>query len=194
MEHGELTQLLQQWSRGDGEALNALMPLVYHELKQIAGARMRNERSGHTLQPTALIHEAYVRLVRQQLPDFRNRAHFFGVAAQVMRQVLVDEARKHRAGKRGNGRSLLSLEALPRNARVPPSVDLLDLDSALNKMQRLDEPLSRLVEMHYFGGMTAEEMAELLGVSVRTIGRDLRTAKTWLCRELEHQPRGVPGE
>jgi len=182
----KITRLLVEWRGGNKAALDVLMPLVYQELRKLADSYLKRERPDHTLQPTALIHEAYMRLADQRLPDWQNRSHFFGVAAQIMRQVLVDAARKHRAAKRGSG-SKTSLEesVLVSAARAP---DLVALDDALLELAKFDERKVRVIELKYFGGLTIEETAEALGISDATVSRDLRSAEAWLRRYLSEKP------
>jgi len=181
----QVTQLLVDWKLGDVDALDRLIPLVYRELRQLAAGYLRNERVSHTLQPTALLHEAYIRMVDQEMPEWQNRAHFFGVAARIMRQILVDHARTHKASKRGAELKKLSLDEaqmiLTSNSR--PTV--LALDEALTKLGALDERKARVVEMRAFGGMSVEDTALALGVSEPTIKRDMRFAQAWLRRELQ---------
>jgi len=185
----DITALLDDWSRGNPRAFDQLLPLVYAELRRIAARQFRHERAGHTLQPTALVNEAFLRLVDQRRVDWRNRAHFFGVAAQVMRRILVDNARRHNAGKRGDGVDHLSidpaLEAAPAD-----QISVLALHQVLGRLEKLDHGLARIVELRAFGGLTLEEAAHVLNVSHSTAKRDWRTAKAWLARELgaEHRP------
>jgi RNA polymerase sigma-70 factor, ECF subfamily len=181
-----ITGLLQRFAGGDKDALDRLIPLVYSELQRLAGHYLRNERAGHTLQPTALVHEAYARLVKQDQPDYRSRAHFLGTAAQVMRQILIDHARMRNAGKRGGG------------ARFQPYIDhevpverpamLIAIDDALQTLAQRDAWKARLIEMRYFGGLTAEESAEATGMSVPEVRRELRIGQAWLRRELDREP------
>jgi len=178
-----VTRLLVDWSRGDREALDALTPLVYRELHRLAQGHLRRERPGHTLQPTALIHEAYLRMVDQELPEFNSRAHFFGVATQYMRQILVDHARGRQAKKRGSGQRAVPLEEAAAYSDEHPE-ELLALDAALEALARLDERKARIVELRHFGGLTPPETAELLGISLSTVGRELRSAEAWLKREM----------
>ena len=178
----DVTQLLHEWMHGDAAALDHLTPLVYSELRRMAERYFRRERPGHTLQPTALVHEAYERLLGQYLPPWQNRAHFFGVAAQLMRQILVDHARRHQAAKRrGQPVALKDVVGLAQER----SADLLALDDAVTALARLDPRKGQIVELHFFGGLTVEETAHALGVSVATVGRELRLAKAWLSRELQ---------
>jgi RNA polymerase sigma factor (TIGR02999 family) len=179
-----VTELLVRWRGGDREALDALMPLVYNELRRIAGHYLRNERPGHTLQSTALVNEAYVRLVAQDFPQWQNRAHFFAVAAQLMRQILVDHARNRRAAKRGGGVRKLALEDAEENP-FPLDVDVIALDDALKTLATMDEQQSRVVELKFFAGLSIDDTAEVLGVSSSTVKRDWITARAWLYRELD---------
>ena len=178
-----VTQMLVDWSKGDTGAPARLMPLVYDELRQLAHQYLRQERADHTLQATGLVHEAYLRLVDQSTTTWQNRAHFFGVAAQVMRRILVDYARAHRAEKRGGERQKLVFdEALaPASER---SVDLIALDDALKDLVTFDPRQSRIVELRFFGGLTIDEVGAVLEVSPRTIKREWRMAKAWLRREI----------
>lgn len=180
----EVTQLLQQWNQGQPEALEKLVPVIYQELQKLAGSYLRNERPGHTLQPTALIHEAYLRLIGQNVPAWQNRRHFFGVAAQLMRQVLVEHARAHSAAKRGGGEAQLPLdEALTYTQEK--AAELVALDDALQALAQLDARKARLIELRYFGGLSLEETAAILDISIATIGREMRLAQAWLHRELQ---------
>jgi RNA polymerase sigma-70 factor, ECF subfamily len=179
----EVTNLLLDWRNGDEAALARLTPLVYDELRRLAGGYLRRERAGHTLQATALVHEAYLRLIGQQHLDWQSRAHFFGVAAQVMRHVLVDQARSRRAAKRGGGEALLPLDEAA-DCASEPAAEVIALDDALKSLARIDERKSRVVELRYFGGLTEEETAEVLGVSPATVRRESRLAEAWLCREV----------
>jgi RNA polymerase sigma-70 factor (ECF subfamily) len=186
-----VSELLMKWRDGDQEALQALLPLVYKELHALAHRYLRRERPGHTLQTTALVHEAYLRLVDQRPFETENRAHFVAVAARLMRQILVDYARSHHAVKRGADRKV-DLDAdlvLPqiRNA------NLVALDDALSELARLDEQQSRIVELKYFGGLTTDEIAELLGISRSTAKRDWNVAKAWLSRQIKRGSRGQTG-
>jgi RNA polymerase sigma-70 factor, ECF subfamily len=178
-----LTQLLGEVKGGNKDALDRLVPIAYAELRRLADSYLRGERSDHTLQPTALVHEAYVRLIGQDQPDYRSRSHFFGVAAQLMRQILVDHARMRNAGKRGAGAVKIPLESVADTSESHPEV-FLDLEYALQKLEEQDARKARVIEMRFFGGLTAEESAELLGVSVETVRRDLRLGQAWLQREL----------
>lgn len=185
---GEVTRLLREWSAGDRNALEKLLPLVYDELRRCAGAYLRRERAGHTLQPTALVHEAYLKLVGGETVEWKDRAHFFGVAARAMRQVLVDHARARNTVKRGEGQVLVALEAAGDATTHPRNLDLLDLDRALSRLARLDERQSRLVELRLFAGLTIEESAEVLNVSHATVSREWKHAEAWLQREIAGHP------
>jgi RNA polymerase sigma factor (TIGR02999 family) len=178
----DVTGLLLAWKGGDHQAFDALMPLVYAELRRIAAAHLRRERPDHTLQPTALIHEAYLRLADGKPPQWEGRVHFFSIASRLMRNILVDAARKSHAEKRGSG-AKAQLDTLADIA-AEKEVDLLRLDDALKDLARLDERKCHAVEMKYFGGMSRDEIAKALGTSSATVGRDLRMAEAWLRREL----------
>jgi len=179
----EVSQLLRAWNDGDQTALDKLMPLVYQELRQMAKRYMSRQNPGHTLQTSALINEAYMRLVDQKEVQWQNRAHFFGVAAKAMRHILVDYARSRHAAKRGGEARVVSLdEATVVSAE--PTAELLALDDALQSLAAFDQRKSRVVELRYFGGLTVEETAEVLKVSPETVALDWRLARTWLLREL----------
>ncbi len=185
----EITNLLRRWSQGDRAALDQLMPSVYQELRKVADSYLRQERPDHTLQPTALINEAYLRLVKQDFPEWQSRRHFFGVAAQLMRQILVEHARARAADKRGGGARTYSLdEALSFSAEK--AAELVALDDALVALARFDERKVRVIELRYFGGLSLEETAEALGVSVATVGNEMRVARAWLRREMN--PQSLP--
>ena len=188
----DITGLLLAWTQGDSQALEQLMPLVYQELHRIAARHFRGERSQHTLQTTALVHEAYLRLVNQHRARWENRAQFFAVAAQLMRRILVDQARAERAAKRGAGLTSLTLTAAQAVAAGEPGlldeVDVLALDGALDRLSRLDERQARIVELRFFSGLDLEETAAVVGVSGTTVKREWSMAKAWLYREL----RGAP--
>ena len=182
----EITHLLQRAREGDRGALDELMPLVYGELRRIAGSFMRRQQPGHTLQPTALINEAFIKLFQDAEPQLADRAHFLALMSRVMRQVLVDHARAHGAAKRGGGEARVPWDT---NIEVPAArgseqVRLLDLHRALDALARENASLAQVVEMHYFGGMTAEEAAAACGRSVHVVRHDLRLARAWLRREL----------
>jgi RNA polymerase sigma factor (TIGR02999 family) len=180
---GRVTELLVRWRGGDQAALDALMPLVYDELRRLAQHYLRYERADHTLQSTALVHEAYVRLVGQDSPPWQSRAHFFGIAARLMRQILVEHARAHHAAKRGGHSFKLTLEdvaAFPQAA----DVDLVALDDALRKLSAQDARQSRIVELRFFAGLTIEDAAEVLEISRATVTREWTIARAWLYREI----------
>ena len=179
----ELTQLLVDWRRGDPSALDKLMPLVYQELRRIARRYMRAERAGHSLQSAALVNEAYLRLIDIKRIDWQNRAHFFAMAAQLMRRTLVDHARSRNYAKRGGAQQKLSLSEADQIGGKP-DVDLVALDDALTTLSAMNERQSRIIELQYFGGLTIKETAEVLGVSHATVERDGIVAKAWLRREL----------
>jgi RNA polymerase sigma factor (TIGR02999 family) len=181
---GDVTALLGDWSRGNRTALDQLLPLVYAELRRVAARQLRNERADHTLQPTALIHEVYIRLVDQRQVDWQNRAHFFGVSAQVMRRILVDHARRHGASKRGEGVRCVSIDEAKDVAAASNDIPIVALDYALDRLEKVDSALAKIVELRAFGGLTIEEAAHVLGVSPSTVKREWRTAKAWLNREL----------
>jgi RNA polymerase sigma-70 factor, ECF subfamily len=182
----QVTQLLSDWSKGNQAALELLMPLVYRELRRLAHRYLNKERAGHTLQTTDLVHEAYVRLVDQRRVQWQNRAHFFGVAAQLMRRILVDRVRHHKRAKRGGGAMMVSLDqaALVTNRST---VDLLALDEALTKLAELDERKARIVELRFFGGLEVEETAAFLKISAVTVMREWKMAKAWLHRALSDE-------
>jgi len=179
----EVSGLLVAWSEGDPDALDSLWSLVYRDLRGLARGYLRNERSDHTLQATDLVHEAYVRLIGQNQVNARQRAQFFALAAQTMRHILVDHARRKLAQKRGAGASRISLDEMP-NLTIDDSDELVALDDALNDLAEVDAELAQLVELRFFGGMKNEEMATLLEVSVATISRRWRVARAWLYRAL----------
>jgi RNA polymerase sigma factor (TIGR02999 family) len=178
----QISRLLAAWNSGDKAALDELMPLVYGELHRIAKRCMAGQSPGHTLQTTALIHEAYLRLAGQKEKHWQNRAHFFGVAAQAMRHILVDYARARQAVKRGGQAQAISLDDV---ATTDQSAEMIALDEALNSLAEVAPRQSRVVEMRYFGGLSVEEMAEVLNISPETVTRDWRMAKAWLLRELQ---------
>jgi RNA polymerase sigma-70 factor (ECF subfamily) len=180
-----ITQLLTKWGSGDQAALDELMPLVHEELRRLAGAYLRRERAGHTLQPTALVNEAYLKLVDQKSARWQNRAQFFGIAAQLMRRILVDHARLKHAEKRGGvEQQRLSITSAQELA-TKPDLDVLALHEALEELAKLDPQQSRIVELKFFGGLSIEETAEVLGVGHATVERDWKMARAWLRRKLE---------
>lgn len=179
----DVTQLLIRWSRGDNSALDQLMPLVYDELRRLARSYLRRERPDHTLQATDLVHEAYLRLIEQDAVTWQNRAHFFGIASQMMRRILVNHALARRAAKRGGFVQRLSLDkAVSFGAQ--PDVDLLALDEALTDLEKMDARQSHIVELRFFGGLSIEETAEVLKISPATVKREWATAKLWLRRQM----------
>jgi RNA polymerase sigma-70 factor (ECF subfamily) len=177
----DVTGLLVQWANGNKEALDALTPLVYKELRRLAASHLRKERKSHTLQPTALVHEAYLRLVDQRNPNWQNRSHFFGVAARLMRQILVDHARGRQAGKRAAHRVSLEEAVTFQQER---SRALMALDDGLTALEKLDPRKCKAVELRYFGGLSMDEIAQTLDISAVTVRRDLRLAEAWLHREM----------
>lgn len=183
-EDKSVTLLLQDLANGEKDALDRLIPLFYTELRKIADGYLRNERQGHTLQPTALVHELYGRILKQEQPDYQSRAHFLGVAAGVMRQILIDHARARGAAKRGGGQPKFSLDEAVDAAVERPS-QIIAVDDALRELERLDPRKARLVEMRFFGGLTAVESAEVLHLPAHTVRRELRLAQAWLQRELD---------
>jgi RNA polymerase sigma factor (TIGR02999 family) len=183
---GEVTSLLTAWGKGDRNALNELMPLVYNELHRMARRAWSGQNQGITLQPTALINEAYLKLAGAGNTSFQNRCHFFAVACTAMRQILVNHANSRHAGKRGSGQVMLSLDDV-QPAVNQEAAEVLALHEALERLQAIDPRKSRVVEMRYFGGLSIEETAEALGVSVITVNRDWRLARTWLIREMSSE-------
>lgn len=180
-----VTQLLKKWGDGDPSALDKLMPLVYSELRKQAARYLRRERQNHTLQPTALVNEAYLKLIDQRNTEWQNRAQFFGVAAQLMRRILVDHARQHQAAKRGGtSRDRLSITSAGRLGEKP-DLDLLALHEALEELKTFDSQQERIVELRYFGGLSIEETAEVMGIGHATVERDWKIARAWLRRKLE---------
>lgn len=179
----EVTQLLVAWREGDAGALDRLMPLVYDQLRSLATVHLSRERQGHTLQPTAVIHETYLRMVEKTHPRWRGRPHFFAVAAQLMRRILVDHARERRAAKRG-GQAIRVTLAEDDAIDESPAPDVLDLDAALVRLSGFDERKAKVIELRYFGGLTVEETARVLEVSAATVRLDARLARAWLHREL----------
>jgi RNA polymerase sigma-70 factor (ECF subfamily) len=192
----DVTQLLVNWSKGDQAALEQLMPLVYGELRRLASAYLRRERSNHTLQSTALVHEAFMRLVHQQDVQWRNRAHFYAIAAQMIRRILVDYARSQHAEKRGSGAIKLALDEAMAvaqagsqfGAKAGAEIDLLGLNDALDRLAELDERQSRIVELRFFAGLSIEETAEVMHLSPASIKREWQTARAWLFREMTRTP------
>ena len=185
----DVTRLLLSWSQGNQAALDELMPLVYGELRRLASAYLRRERSNHTLQSTALVHEAFMRLVNQQEVQWRNRAHFFAIAAQMIRRILVDYARAQHTEKRGSGSVKLELdEAMAAPLESGFDLDLLALNDALDQLSQLDARQSRIVELRFFAGLSIEETAEVMKLSPASIKREWNTARAWLFREMTRHP------
>ncbi|HEX4948681.1 MAG TPA: sigma-70 family RNA polymerase sigma factor [Blastocatellia bacterium] len=179
-----VTQLLAAYNNGDQQALEQVFPLVYNELRRLASSYLRREREGHTLQPTALVHEAYLRLLGQDV-EWQNRAHFLGVAAQMMRRILVDHARQHQAEKRGSGGVKIALDDVEAiNLSAERAADLIALDDALTALAEFDPQKSRMVELRYFAGLSVEETAKVLGISIATFVRQWKTTRAWLYREI----------
>ena len=181
---GNLTQMLKQWSDGNQSVLNELMPLVYDELRRQASRYLRRERAGHTLQTTALIHEAYLKLIDQKTVAWQNRSHFFAIAAQAMRRILVDYARERKREKRGGAAENLPIDEAFQIAAKEKGVDLIALDEALTRLAEFDERQARIVELRFFSGLDNDETAQVLGVSNATVRRDWNMAKAWLHRQL----------
>src|SRR2546430_14612713 len=180
-----VTQLLVDWSEGDQRALDKMMPLVYGELRRLASNYLRRERPGHTLQPTALVNEAYLKLIDQKSAQWHNRAQFYGVAAQLMRRILVDHARQHQAAKRGGSdQQRLSITSAGELAQKP-DIDLLALHEALEELKAFDSQQERIVELKFFGGLSIDETAEVLGIGHATVERDWKMARAWLRQKLE---------
>jgi RNA polymerase sigma factor (TIGR02999 family) len=179
---GDVTQLLRHWAKGDDKALAALLPLVYGELRRVAHHQLQRERPGHTLQSTALVHEAFLRLMGGQPPELRGRSHFIAVASRLIRQILVDYARERSAAKRDGGCRLAveHLEGMP----ITQDAELLALDDALNDLYRIDERQGRIVDLKFFGGLSSPEVSEVLGLSRATVDRDWATARAWLHRHM----------
>ena len=182
-DESDITGLLEEWQEGSSEALDALLPLVHRELRTLAARYLRKERAGHTLQPTALVNEAYLRLLGKPPEDLKDRAHFFAVAAQAMRRILVDHARRHRADKRVGPQDKVSLTRAPELSTAPRT-DILELNDALDQLREVNERQAKLVELRYFGGLTNVEAAEALGASRATVERDWQVARLWLRRRL----------
>ena len=179
----EVTLLLEQWRDGDRKALDALLPLVYQELRRLAHFQLRKERPDHTLQSAALVHEAYLRLLGMNAPKWEGRTHFFAIAAHLMREILVDYARRHRAAKRGAEAPRISLEEATALTRKT-DVDVLALDDALNSLAQVDPRQSKVVELRFFAGLALEEIAEALDIAPATVQRDWTAARAWLYREI----------
>ena len=182
---GEVTRLLLAWNAGDRAALERLMPLVYAELRQLAERHFRKERPGHTLQPTAIVHEAYFRLIDQTRVTWKNRGHFLAIASQAMRRILIDHARGRGAEKRGGQAERVTLDPAIASPEPGREVDVLALDEALERLKVLDAGQAQVVELRFFGGLTIEEAADVMAISPSSAKRDFRSAKAWLYRELE---------
>jgi RNA polymerase sigma factor (TIGR02999 family) len=186
---GAVSRLLQAWADGDLQARDDLMPVVYRELRRRAGAYLRRERQDHTLQPTALVHEAFMRLVGQERVAWQNRAHFFAIASQMMRRILVDHAREHQAAKRpGAGVKVMLDDRI--GAAQPRACEVIDLDQALAELTRIDPRQGQIVELRYFGGLSEQEVAEVLSISRTTVTREWQTARAWLYRRITTGPAG----
>jgi RNA polymerase sigma factor (TIGR02999 family) len=184
----QITKLLQGWRGGDRAALDALVPVVYKELRRLAHCELRKERPDHTLQSASLVNEAYLRLFRMQPPRWEGRTHFFAVAAQLMRQILVDYARRHRASKRGSGVCVLTLDdAVALSPRK--EMDVIAIDDALHALAEVDPRQSRVVELRFFAGLSLEETSEAMGIATATVQRDWTAARAWLHREISRGPR-----
>ena len=181
---GQVTELLERWGRGDQSALNELTPLVYTELRNVAAAYLRRERPDHTLQATALVNEAYLRLIGRKHGHWQGRKHFYGIAARLMRQVLVEHARKHKAEKRGGGRLNVTLDHFKEVSGAPDG-DILAIHQALERLAIFDEQQARIVELRFFGGLSIEEAAETLGVGHATVEREWNMARAWLRNALK---------
>lgn len=181
----EITQLLRKWSGGDAQALDRLIPAIYKELRRLAHYHLERERDGHTLQSTALVHEVYLRMRASEELHLKNRAHFFAVAAQMMRRILVDHARRHGAGKRGGSAIRTPLDEVLEIPMPDDQTDLVSLDDALDQLQSFDARKSQVVEMRFFGGLSTKEIAAVLGITESTVHRDWNIAKAWIYRYLE---------
>ena len=184
----QITELLQSWQHGDQRAGERLVPLVYAELRKMARVRLSGERGDHTLQPTALVHEAWMRLMQQHGANWQNREQFFAIAAQAMRRILVDHARRRQAGKRGGGEAPVQIDTLEKALAVAvPDEQMIALDAALERLTTLDDRQARIVELRFFGGLSVEETGAVLALSPTTIKREWATARAWLFREIQHQ-------
>lgn len=183
IEPSRVSRLLIEWRAGDAAALDQLMPLVHAELRQLAGGYLRRERSDHSFDPTDLVHEVYLRMVGKDHPQWRDRAHFYAVAAKLMRRILVDHARGLRSEKRGRGMPKIPIDE-SQDAAAERAADVVALDDALEALARFDERKSRIIELRYFGGLSIEETAEVLGVSIATINKNARVARAWLLAAL----------
>jgi RNA polymerase sigma factor (TIGR02999 family) len=184
-----ITHALRDFAKGDATALDRVIPVIYAELRKLAGYYLRQERKEHTLQPTALVHEAYFRLMGENPPEYQNRSHFLGIAAHVMRQILIDHARTRNAQRRGSGQAPFSLDEYMDSPLERPSA-LIQVDDALTALEAHDRQKAQLIEMRFFGGMTAEESAEVMGLPVQKVRGELRIAQAWLKRELDNRSAG----
>jgi RNA polymerase sigma factor (TIGR02999 family) len=184
---GRVTDLLKRWGAGDRAALDELMPVMHRELRRLAARRMQQERPDHSLQPTALVNEMFLRIVDLEQVDWQDRAHFLGTASAIMRRILVDHARRHGAAKRGAGASMVTLNEAIGAGGARDDVEILALDEALSRLGAMDERLEKVVALRFFGGLTVDEIAKVLGVSAPTVKRDWSTAKAWLYRELSER-------
>lgn len=185
---GRITELLQSWQQGNAQSGEEVVPLVYAELRRIAKIRLSAERAGHTLQPTALVHEAWVRLMQQHGATWQNRSQFFAIAAQAMRRILVDHARRRHSNKRNSGEAPLTLDAVEDIVASPvPDEEMLALDAALEQLSSFDQRQARVVELRFFGGLSIEETAQVLDLSPTTVKREWTTARAWLYREIQRQ-------
>lgn len=180
----DVTKLLKKANDGNQDALDKLLPLVYDELRRVASHQLASERPNHTLQPTALVHEAYLRLINQHSVDWQNRLHFFSIASEMMRRILVTHAIAKKTEKRGSGATIMALDEVSGFPNQP-EIDLVILDEALSNLAEFDEQQAKIVELKFFGGLTTEEIAKVMDVSIRTIGREWRTAKAWLMTQLQ---------
>jgi RNA polymerase sigma-70 factor, ECF subfamily len=189
----QVTLLLARLTKGDEDAADRLIPIVYGELRRLARSYMARERTDHTLQATALVHEAYLKLVEQRSVNWQSRAHFFGIAAQIMRRILIDHARGHLREKRGGGQRAISMDDALAFA-PEQSLELLRLDQSLERLAKLDPRQAKIVELRFFGGLTVEQTAKLLGISEKTVKRDWSVAKAWLHGELKAEYGNIPGE
>ena len=190
---GDLTDLLHAWRRGETEARDEVLGRLYSSLHQLAGRYLRNERREHTLQPTALVHELYLQLARNQRIDWKSRTHFLAVSGRLMRRVLVDHARERRAQKRPQSRQRVEIDTLEHLAEVEPNLDVLELESALERLEAIDERAVRVVELRWFAGLSVVETADVLASSPATVKRDWAMAKAWLWRELQDEERRGDG-
>lgn len=183
-EKQDLTRLLNKAQAGDKDTLDEVFPIVYAELRRVAAHQLSNEKANHTLQPTALVHEAYLRLLEQHSVDWQNRTHFFSIAAEMMRRILVNHAIEKKAQKRGSGETLLSLDEISGASAKLPTVDLILLDEALKRLAEFDPQQAKIIELRFFGGLTIEEVASVLQISESTVNREWRSAKAWIMSQI----------